>query len=203
MVGTGSWPSGLEWSVPSTWRRMPRKRLIDPLVLVIGLVVAVLDQLTKYWIVQLIGPSSAQHQIEVVGDLVRLTYVTNSGAAFGLFQGKTPILTLASFLAVPVLVFSPVVFPRATLLARLAVGLLLGGAVGNLLDRVRLGYVVDFVDVGIGNLRWPSFNVADSSFVVGVAILAIYLFFASEEEPSPEPSSQTDANDSSYAPERS
>lgn len=181
---------------------MPSKRLIDPLVLVIGLVITVLDQLTKQWIVQMIGPSSVRHQIEVMGDLVRLSYVTNTGAAFGLFQGKTPILTLASLVAVPVLVFSPLVFPRATLLIRLAVGLLLGGAVGNLLDRVRLGYVVDFVDVGIGNLRWPSFNVADSSFVVGVTILAIYLLFASEEEPAAEPSSQTDGTDSSYAPER-
>jgi signal peptidase II len=60
-------------------------------------------------------------------------------------------------------------------------GMLLGGTLGNLLDRLRMGHVVDFVDVGIGSLRWPSFNVADSSFVVGIIILAVYLSFAGDK----------------------
>ncbi|MBI2941677.1 MAG: signal peptidase II [Chloroflexi bacterium] len=162
------------------------RRLVEPVVVAVGAGIFVADQLTKLWITAALGPDGTRHQIDLLGEWFRLSYVTNTGAAFGLFQGKTPVLGLASLVAVPFLLFSARLFPAAPLLVRVSLGLLLGGTVGNLVDRVRLGYVVDFLDAGIGTLRWPSFNVADSSFVIGIAILASYLLFL--DRPADEPS---------------
>ncbi|MGH2469751.1 MAG: signal peptidase II, partial [Chloroflexota bacterium] len=75
--------------------------------------------------------------------------------------------------------------PRNNWLLQVCVGLQLGGAIGNLIDRFQHVYVVDFIDVGVGNLRWPWFNIADSSIVIGIIVLAGYLFFQ-PERPAPE-----------------
>jgi len=102
------------------------------------------------------------------------------------------VFTIVALVAIPVItIFNRSVAPRS-LLTRICLGALLGGTLGNLLDRLRLGYVIDFVDVGVGDLRWPSFNVADSSFVVGILILSIYLFLTDpsrgrEREPADRP----------------
>ena len=99
--------------------------------------------------------------------LFRLTYGTNSGSAFGLFSSQTPLLILASLIAIGFLVYfyRTQALPRRLL--RLAIGLQMGGALGNLIDRLRAGTVVDFIDVG----PWPIFNLADTSIVVGMALL--------------------------------
>ena len=105
--------------------------------------------------------------------LFRITYGTNTGTAFGLFPNQTVFLIIASFIAIGFLVY----FYRAHALPRpmlrFAIGLQLGGALGNLLDRIFYGSVVDFIDVG----WWPIFNLADSSIVVGMAILVGILVF--------------------------
>ena len=98
---------------------------------------------------------------------ISLKYTTNSGSAFGLFPNQTTLLIIASFFAVGFLIYFYKTHARPRKLLRLAIGLQLGGAIGNLLDRVRDGTVVDFIDVG----PWPTFNIADSSIVVGMAIL--------------------------------
>lgn len=152
------------------------RRWLDPIFLTTAGVVITADQITKRLIHEALGPGSPQHAIEVVGEYVRLVYTTNTGAAFGLFQGRTSILALVAVVAVPILLYANATFTRPTLLSRLCMGMLLGGAVGNLIDRWRLGHVVDFIDVGVGSLRFWSFNVADSSFVVGIVILAIFLY---------------------------
>ena len=145
-------------------------RLMDPLFLSTGAVIFVTDQVTKSIILSTLG-SSGPRSVEVLGDYVRLSFVTNSGSAFGLVQNSSGVIAMISLLIVPALFFSRAFLSDPGLLVRLCLGLLVGGALGNLVDRLRLGYVIDFVDVGIGNLRWPAFNVADSAFVVGVITL--------------------------------
>ncbi len=161
---------------------LPRRRIqISPGVVGTAAVVVVLDQLTKSWVSQNLGQPGQSHSIQVVGDLVRLSFTTNTGAAFGMFPAATLFFTAVALIAVPVLLIARSYVNERAWWMTVIFGMLLGGAVGNLLDRVRLGRVVDFIDVGIGNVRWWSFNVADSSFVVGVILLALYLSVASDD----------------------
>lgn len=155
----------------------PRRTLFDFVILAVGLLVFALDQLTKHLVSQSLGPGAPQHSIEVVGTFLRFSYTTNSGAAFGMFPQGTAVFTAIAILAVPLLLFSRLLIDSDSPLIRFSLGLLLGGTLGNLADRLRLGYVVDFIDAGIGQLRWYSFNVADSAFVIGVAVLAVYMAF--------------------------
>jgi signal peptidase II len=99
--------------------------------------------------------------------LIRLTYITNSGGAFGMFPNQTYLLTLASFGGIGVLWLFYRTLPRLGRMVRLSLGLQLGGAIGNLIDRLWAGEVVDFIDIGI----WPIFNLADSFIVVGIFLL--------------------------------
>ena len=136
---------------------------------VVALII-VTDQVSKL-LVQMhldLGESVPAH------GLVRLTYVTNSGGAFGIFAGQIIPLTLASFVGVGVLLLFYRSHPWPGRLVRLSLGLQLGGAIGNLIDRVYAGAVVDFIDIG----RWPIFNVADASIVTGISLLlALFIFF--------------------------
>ena len=165
-------------SARSPLRRSP----VDLGIIVVGLAILALDQWAKRQVVLGLGPGAPQSSIEVVGSYIRLAYTTNTGAAFGLFPERTIVFTVVALLAVPLLVFSRLFVPADSPVVRYSLGLLLGGTLGNLVDRLRLGYVVDFVDVGINQARWPSFNVADSAFVVGVAVLALYMLFWAPEE---------------------
>jgi signal peptidase II len=114
-----------------------------------------------------------QRSVPVVDDILRLTYVQNRGAAFGLLQDQTTFFVLVGILVIGVIAASYRYLPRSGFLLHLALGLQLGGAIGNLIDRVRQGYVVDFVDFGYRANWWPVFNVADSAIVIGVALLAL------------------------------
>ena len=100
--------------------------------------------------------------------LVKLTHVTNTGAAFGILQGQGLFLTITAVIAIGAIVFYYAYPPLEHGLMRVAMGLLLGGAFGNLLDRLRFGEVTDFIDFP----RYPEFNVADSSIVIGLVIIA-------------------------------
>ena len=141
---------------------------------VVALII-VTDQVTKL-LVQMhmdLGESVPAH------GLVRLTYVTNSGGAFGIFAGQIIPLTLASFVGVGVLLLFYRSHPWPGRLVRLSLGLQLGGAIGNLIDRVYAGEVVDFIAIGplpiIG--PWPIFNVADASLVTGISLLLVLFIF--------------------------
>lgn len=128
--------------------------------------VLVTDQVLKWLVVR-----SLQHGqvIDLFGGLVRLDFTRNAGAAFGMFQsGGFLFAAVAVLVSLGILIFYRRIAASA-LPVRLALGLILGGALGNLLDRIRFGYVVDYVD-----LRWwYVFNLADSAIVVGVAILLL------------------------------
>jgi signal peptidase II len=129
--------------------------------------VLVLDQLTKAWLVSFLVPGQS---VDVVGDLVRLVHSQNNGGLFGLLHGQALPFGLLSIVVVGLIVAYHARAGRNQYLS-ITLGLLLGGALGNLVDRLRLGYVVDFVDAGIGTLRWYTFNVADAAISFAILLL--------------------------------
>jgi signal peptidase II len=130
-------------------------------------IVAVVDQLTKAWLTSYLGPGQS---VEVLGDVVRLWHSQNTGGLFGLFRGQAVVFGLASLVVVALIVLYHGRAGGGRYLS-ITLGLLLGGAVGNLIDRLRIGYVVDFVDIGIGDLRWYTFNVADAAISFSLVLL--------------------------------
>jgi signal peptidase II len=130
-------------------------------------VVVVLDQLSKAWLVSNLAPGEV---VEVVGDAIRLIFSQNSGALFGLFRDQALLFGIVSLGVIGLIVAYHRHSGRSLYLS-IALGLLLGGALGNVIDRLRLGYVVDFVDIGIGNLRWYTFNVADAAVSTSIVLL--------------------------------
>ena len=134
--------------------------------------VVLLDQLTKAWLVGQLQPGEVR---SVVGDLVRLIYSQNSGALFGLFRDNAVIFGIVSLAVIGLIVAYHGRSPRSAYLS-VALGLLLGGAIGNVIDRLRLGYVVDFVDIGIGGFRWYTFNVADAAISTAIVMLLAAAF---------------------------
>ncbi len=124
--------------------------------------------------------------VPVLGDFVRLTYIFNPGAAFGLHLGQYSrfIFLLLSLIAVVALLFMYRATPWSDRLRLFAISSVTGGALGNLIDRIRSPQgVVDFLDIGIGNLRWPVFNVADIAVTTGAILLAISLWQEEAEPP--------------------
>jgi signal peptidase II len=129
--------------------------------------VVVLDQLTKAWLVSHLTPGQV---VDVVGSNVRLVFSQNSGALFGLFRDSALLFGLVSLGVIGLIVAYHRQSGRSLYLS-IALGFLLGGAVGNVIDRLRLGYVVDFVDIGLGTLRWYTFNVADAAISASIVLL--------------------------------
>jgi signal peptidase II len=170
---------------PPRTRSFPIRGL---LFLALAVVVVLLDQSTKRLAEDRLERTGIRSvPLPFVGDLLRFTYVENRGAAFGLLQDQTAFFVLVGIIVIGVIAASYRYLPRSGFLLHLALGLQLGGAVGNLIDRVRQGYVVDFVDFGYHSNWWPVFNVADSAIVVGVALLALNAL-------SPSPASAEDAS---------
>jgi signal peptidase II len=136
-----------------------------------GLAVAVLiaDQLAKGWLVSFLAPGQ---RTEVLGTYVRLVHTQNTGALFGLFRDQAIVFAFVSIGVVGVIIWFHGNAGRNTLLS-VALGLLLGGALGNMADRFRYGYVVDFVDLGIGDFRWYTFNVADAAISCALLLLLL------------------------------
>ena len=148
------------------------------LFLGVAAAVVVLDQMTKRIAEDRLERSGVRSvPVPGVGDFLRLTYVENRGAAFGLLQDQTAFFVLVGVIVIGVIAASYRYLPRSGFRLQLALGLQLGGAIGNLIDRVRQGYVVDFVDFGYHSNWWPVFNVADSAIVIGVFLLALGALF--------------------------
>jgi signal peptidase II len=150
-------------------RKVKRFGISAGIFLASAAVALLADLATKKAVVSWLAPSSS---VKIVDNYVRITHVRNVGASFGLFPGNTHVLIAASSLAVLVVVY--LAFrSRGRTPAMSFLGLILGGALGNLYDRVRLGEVVDFIDVGIGSNRWPVFNVADVAVTAGVVLMLL------------------------------
>ncbi len=131
--------------------------------------VLILDQLSKAWVIANVVPGTA---VLVVGDLVRLIHSRNDGALFGLFGTAAPVLAIASIGVLVLIVGYHARSGRSPVLS-VALGLLLGGAIGNLIDRIRLGYVVDWVDAGLGGVRFWTFNIGDAAISVAILLLLL------------------------------
>jgi signal peptidase II len=142
------------------------------LVLLTALAVLAADQATKAAVRQQLL-ESGEPSIPLLGGLVRFSYVENRGSAFGFFQNQTLFFILIGFLVVGGILVGQRYVPAHRTALTICLGLLLGGASGNLVDRLRDGYVFDFVDLK----WWPVFNLADSAIVAGVAVLAYHLLF--------------------------
>ena len=159
------------WPERTSWWNDPI--LLLPLSLVFGL-----DQVTKAFVRAnlFLGESIPR------SGLFRITHTSNTGSAFGLFPDQTLFLILASLVAIGVLLLVYKKQPFSGFPLRLSLGLQLGGAAGNLFDRVRMGHVTDFIDLG----PWPVFNVADSAIVIGIFMLG-YLFLTTSKAPERTP----------------
>ena len=144
-------------------------RPIWPIFLGLAAGIIVADQLTKAWIRATIAPGAS---VSIVGDYLRLVHSQNNGALFGLFRESAILFGLASIVVIGLIVTYHARSGRSPYMS-VALGLLLGGAIGNLIDRLRLGYVVDFVDAGIGNVRWYTFNVADAAISFAIILLVL------------------------------
>lgn len=138
-------------------------------------IVILVDQVTKQviWARFNLG-----HHLDVIPGVLRITLVKNSGAAFGMFEGGRVIFIIASVIAVAVILYIGFRLPRRERLKRVLLGLILGGAIGNLIDRVYDGAVIDFIEMGLGGYWWPVYNVADIAVSVGAVLLLLYVLFA-------------------------
>ncbi len=145
--------------------------------------VVILDQVSKAWLVANVSPGEI---VEVVGDLIRLTLSQNSGALFGMFPANAAVLGIVSIGVIGLIVAYHARAERSLYLS-IALGLLLGGAVGNLADRLRLGYVIDFVDIGLGSLRFYTFNLGDSAITVAILMLIAAALFPTLADLSEQP----------------
>ena len=139
------------------------------------LAVIIADQLTKWSIMAAFDPLETR---AIVPGFFNLTYITNTGAAFGMFAGEQTIWRQVFFVGVAVLALVALFFAYKQLKDQgwyfvYAIGLIAGGATGNVIDRLRYGAVVDFLDFYVKNYHWPAFNVADSAITVGVGLFLL------------------------------
>lgn len=143
--------------------------------------IVVVDQLVKQWVLANVAFGS---RMVIVGDYLRIEPVQNSGALFGLFGNQAYLFAALSIGVVGLIIW----FHGRSVVtngwfATLALGLLLGGAIGNLADRLRLGYVVDFVNMGIGDVRFYTYNVADAAISTSLVLLVLMAFWPSSRRP--------------------
>lgn len=156
---------------------MSEQRRLSPLLWGAAALVLLADQVTKRIVRTSLIEGQSASLSPLLARVFRITYVTNSGAAFGLFPGFSQIFIILGVVVVAVLVWFSLELAHDHWWMQLALGLQLGGASGNLLDRLLFdGSVVDFIDLSFWPLhRWPVFNLADASIVVGVSLLILLL----------------------------
>ncbi|MFC1982764.1 signal peptidase II [Chloroflexota bacterium] len=151
----------------------PRHKWDDVVFLLVCTLVLFADQLSKIWIRANLPIGQSLFEI----GFFRVIHIQNTGAAFGIFPDQPVALTIISFIGAIALVLCALLSRRClpfldNMLGKSALGLVLGGTIGNLIDRFRFSYVTDFLDFGF----WPTFNIADSAVTIGVIIFAYYLF---------------------------
>lgn len=162
-----------------------KQRIIS--LLLIGTVVVVLDQLTKYLILHYLSRS-----VVVIPGFFDLISVYNRGMVFGMFNSsqcvfRTTVLTAISITVFLILIFIYLFSKDITRLSMVSLSMIISGAIGNIIDRIRLGYVVDFLDVHVKNVHWPAFNIADSAITIGAILLALDLLFVGKQEKDSKP----------------
>ena len=170
-----------------------RARIYDALALLVAILVIAFDQWTKAQVVENLGPPEIGPTIPLIGDYLVLHYIRNSGAAFGLFANN---IALVGLIGVAIAVVSYLylrMLNSGTLSYKLVFGMIIGGALGNLIDRVRhSGYVVDFIFFRIPQIgfRFALFNIADASISVGVFLLLVIILLGGLRRPAVAPGSE-------------
>jgi signal peptidase II len=144
-------------------------------LLALTLMFVFMDQITKYYIVNNV---SANEPIVILENFSQITYVLNRGAAFGFLSDKAekirhPFFVTISFIAIALIIYIFFTLKKEDVLAGYSLCLILSGAIGNLIDRIRIRAVVDFIDIHYYNYHWPAFNIADALITVGVFLMAI------------------------------
>jgi signal peptidase II len=147
------------------------------LFLIAGIIV-LLDQITKEWVRLNLQLGEIYRPELWISSYFRIVHWKNTGAAFGMFQNMNPVFMVLSVLVSAVILYYFPQIPRQDWVVRLSMGMLLGGAVGNLIDRFRQGYVTDFISVG----KFPVLNIADASISVGVAVLFIGMWLQERQK---------------------
>lgn len=142
-------------------------------------VIIMLDQVTKAMV---LSSLTLYESVPVISGFFSLTHIHNPGGAFGFLAGQSPALRTAVFLfassvAICLILYFYASTPGSHPFLATGFALILGGAIGNLVDRFRYGHVVDFLDFYVGNLHYPAFNVADSAVTVGIIIFAYHILF--------------------------
>lgn len=171
--------------IPSVESAQPKSRRYGLMALIV-LSVIILDQLTKWHVT---SAMRLHESIPIVPDLFSLTYIRNSGAAFGILAGSHAGFRLVFFGLTSVLALALLGTIYARLsptdwIGRVSVASIFGGAVGNLIDRIRSGEVIDFLDFSLLGHHWPAFNVADAAITVGVCFLIGHFFQRKHESPT-------------------
>lgn len=149
------------------------RRVFDFWPLVVAAVVVVLDQITKALVIRALGPPENGATATIIPKVLDFRHDMNTGAAFNLFQGRSTTLLIIGVIVIGVLIYYYRALPQRNPWLRVAVGGVLGGAVGNIIDRLRLGHVTDWIHI----THYPTFNVADSCVTLGMITLAVYLVF--------------------------
>jgi len=154
-----------------------KKKCIFTIMIVVGVVL--LDQSSKLYIDNVLP---LHHSIEILKNFAHVTHVRNTGAAFGFMSGQVTGIRSLFFLTASIIAIGAILFilrgledNRPLIISSLS--MILGGAVGNLIDRVRIGEVIDFVDLHWYSYHWPTFNVADSAITIGGIFLVIHIAF--------------------------
>ncbi len=135
----------------------------------------VFDQLSKYWATEVLKNGES---IKIIGNFLRLTYAENRGAAFSILQNQRVFFLIITIIML--IILGIVYFTNRNLskLSRLSMAMIAGGAIGNFIDRYRMGYVIDFIDVRFGTFyNFPVFNIADSFVVCGTILMVILILF--------------------------
>ncbi len=150
----------------------------------ISILVLILDQISK----SIIKNSMHLHQsIEIIKDIFYITYVKNSGISFGMLGNieselKRWLLVVIIGSAIVLIAYYWFTHKSENLFYNMGCGMILGGALGNFFDRLFIGKVIDFIDIGYKNFRWPVFNIADTFISTGIGVLLFYLFFIRKEK---------------------
>lgn len=148
--------------------RGSRNVLMNVYFFISAVCILILDQVTKYIIIEKLPINSS---IEVIGGFFYITHVKNSGAAFGLFQDRIRVLTIISIVAIVLIIILKIILKLNYAFYNVSLGFILGGALGNLIDRYFVGEVTDFINFTF----WPVFNIADSFLIIGFCLIIILI----------------------------
>ena len=177
--------------------RVPWRQLA--VLYLVGLLIIAIDQASKLYIEGWLQVGERYEIIPGLAPYFQFTHTINRGAAFGMFQNGGVVFSVVAVIVAIIIVVYNHQLPAGQNWLRLALGLQLGGALGNFIDRVRQGYVTDFLDVDVSSLidfrwaNWPIFNVADMAIVGGVIVLVIVMIFMDEEALNPTPAKENEA----------